>query len=174
MARVSSLVAVALVLGLATDSTAQSTTFYVSPTGNDSNSGSMASPWLTVQKAANTLVAGQTALLRGGTYRERGIRFAHSGTATAGIALRAYPGETPTIDGGYTASAGMSPVFNIDRVSHITLDGLRVTRGSAANILLSENVGASAITIEHSGRMARASPAGTGTTRSTVTLRTNP
>lgn len=44
------------------------TTYYVSPTGNDSNDGSVGSPWLTMTKAAATLVAGDIALFADGTY----------------------------------------------------------------------------------------------------------
>src|SRR5207302_3201358 len=46
-------------------------TLYVSPTGNDANAGTQASPWKTIQKAANTLTAGQTAIVQAGTYNER-------------------------------------------------------------------------------------------------------
>jgi hypothetical protein len=34
-------------------------TFYVSTTGSDSNPGTPAAPWRTIQKAFNTLTAGQ-------------------------------------------------------------------------------------------------------------------
>jgi hypothetical protein len=45
--------------------------FYVSNMGHDSNPGSMERPWKTIQKAADTLVAGQTAYIRGGNYYEK-------------------------------------------------------------------------------------------------------
>jgi hypothetical protein len=34
-------------------------TYYVSASGNDANAGSLSAPWRTIQKAANTLVAGR-------------------------------------------------------------------------------------------------------------------
>src|SRR5207249_1741295 len=43
-------------------------TFYVSPTGSDANAGSQASPWKTIQKAANTMNAGSTVIVQAGTY----------------------------------------------------------------------------------------------------------
>src|SRR2546422_4640935 len=40
-------------------------------TGNDSNAGTAGAPWRTIQKAANTMVAGETAIVNAGTYNER-------------------------------------------------------------------------------------------------------
>ena len=44
--------------------------FYVSTGGNDSNSGSLARPFRTIQRAANVAGSGDTVFVRGGTYRE--------------------------------------------------------------------------------------------------------
>ena len=43
-------------------------TFYVDPAGSNSNDGSIGTPWLTIQKAADTMVAGDTANVNDGTY----------------------------------------------------------------------------------------------------------
>src|SRR5262249_2829821 len=48
-------------------------TYYVATTGNDSNTGSQAQAWLTLQKAANMVVAGDTVYIRGGTYSSNAI-----------------------------------------------------------------------------------------------------
>jgi hypothetical protein len=48
----------------------QAATYYVSPSGVDTNPGTLAQPYRTVQKAATVAVAGDTVLLRAGTYRE--------------------------------------------------------------------------------------------------------
>jgi hypothetical protein len=45
--------------------------YYVAPTGNDDNPGSLDYPWRTIQKAANTLVAGDTVYIRAGVYQEQ-------------------------------------------------------------------------------------------------------
>src|SRR2546430_6204833 len=37
-------------------------TYYVAPTGSDSNPGTSAAPWRTIQKAANTLNGGDTVI----------------------------------------------------------------------------------------------------------------
>lgn len=77
---------------------ASSATYYVAPTGNNANNGSEAAPWATVKKAVDTMVAGDTTYLRGGTFVETAeVRFARSGTASAPITLKAYPNETPII-----------------------------------------------------------------------------
>jgi hypothetical protein len=93
-------------LGFFGTKTALATEYYVSPTGSDSNPGTLASPWGTIQKGANTAVAGDTVWLRGGTYAittpntsGSGITFSKSGTSdTNRIKYWAYPGEVPKID----------------------------------------------------------------------------
>jgi hypothetical protein len=80
------------------------TTFYVATTGADANPGTLAAPWRTVQKALNTLTAGQRALVRGGTYTEN-LSVTRAGTAAAPVTVEAYPGERPVV-----ASAGGHPL----------------------------------------------------------------
>jgi hypothetical protein len=95
-----------VVLGVLSARTASATEYYVSPTGSDSNPGTLASPFATIQKGANTAVAGDTVWLRGGTYTittpttsGAGITFTKSGTSdTNRINYFAYTGETPVID----------------------------------------------------------------------------
>lgn len=83
----------ALPAGLASSSGAA---FYVSVSGSDSNPGTLASPWRTVQKAVNTLGAGQVAYVRAGTYSEN-LLITRSGSATAPITVQNYPGERPVL-----------------------------------------------------------------------------
>jgi hypothetical protein len=71
-------------------------TFYVATTGSDSNPGTLAEPWRNVQKALNTLQAGQRALVRAGTYSQN-LTFTRAGTAAAPITVAAYPGERPVL-----------------------------------------------------------------------------
>lgn len=58
-------------------------TYYVALTGNDSDPGSEARPWRTIQKAANTIRAGDTAIVRAGFYPERitTVRGGNSGSS---------------------------------------------------------------------------------------------
>jgi hypothetical protein len=47
---------------------AQAATYYVATTGRDTNPGTAASPFLSIQKCVNTVVAGDTCLVGNGTY----------------------------------------------------------------------------------------------------------
>ena len=68
------------------------TVFHVATTGSDSNPGTAAAPWLTVQKALNTLQAGQKALVHAGTYT-LALDLARACTAAAPCTVEAAPGE---------------------------------------------------------------------------------
>ena len=73
--------------------------YYVAPQGRDSNPGTLDRPWATIQKAADTLEAGQTVYIRGGTYAiSEQIRPRNMGRPDRWITYRAYPGEIATID----------------------------------------------------------------------------
>ena len=85
--------------------------FYVSPTGNDSDLGTLSKPFATIQRAQEAVAPADTVHIRGGTYlmkesqiaRRRGI-FAHltvldkSGTRGKPITYRAYKDEKPVFD----------------------------------------------------------------------------
>lgn len=53
-------------------------TYYVSVTGNDNNPGTESQPWRTIQKAANTVQAGDTVIVLPGIYKEN-VVFRRSG-----------------------------------------------------------------------------------------------
>jgi hypothetical protein len=74
--------------------------YYVSPTGSDSNPGTQASPFATVQKANNSAAAGDTIWMRAGTYSSTGqITLSKSGTSdTNRTKIWAYSGEVPILD----------------------------------------------------------------------------
>jgi len=105
---------------------ANAANYYVATNGSDSNPGTLASPWKTITKAANTLVAGDAVSIRGGTYREQ-ILPKNSGSASAGfIAYAAYPGETVTVDGsGGLNNGNWSGVFSLSNRHYIQVSGLR-------------------------------------------------
>lgn len=73
--------------------------YYVSETGNDvTGNGTLSKPWKTIQKAADTMKAGDTCIIRGGTYRET-VTLNTSGTSANPISFQAYTGETVTVSG---------------------------------------------------------------------------
>lgn len=64
--------------------------YYVSITGSDSNPGTPAAPWLTIQHAADIATAGATVNVMGGIYRGF-VSFPHSGTAAHPIVFQSDP-----------------------------------------------------------------------------------
>lgn len=77
-------------------------TYYIapSPSGNNSNDGSIESPWETFKYALGKLSPGDTLQLREGTYYESSISIHLKGTADLPITIESYPGEHAAIDGG--------------------------------------------------------------------------
>jgi len=67
--------------------------------GNDANPGTKADPWQTINHALAQLSAGDTLLLRGGSYFEN-VYCAVKGAPDSPITIRSYPGELAVIDGG--------------------------------------------------------------------------
>lgn len=63
-------------------------TYYVSPSGNDNNPGTSASPWKTLTKAGNAAQAGDTVIFKDGSYPGV-LRPANSGTSANPITFRA-------------------------------------------------------------------------------------
>src|SRR4030042_2370980 len=68
---------------------ASATTYYVSTTGNDNNEGTQAQPWRTIQKAANTLVAGDTVIVQAGNYSSQRVNITISGSSGKPITYQA-------------------------------------------------------------------------------------
>lgn len=74
------------------------TEYYVSPVGNDNNSGTLEKPLKTISKGVTMLKAGDVLYVRTGTYVEN-VYVGQSGTADAPVTITAYHGEHPVIDG---------------------------------------------------------------------------
>ncbi|MDW8308061.1 MAG: immunoglobulin domain-containing protein [Verrucomicrobiales bacterium] len=73
--------------------------YYVSPTGNDANPGTMELPFATVAKAVSVAQPGNLIYVRGGTYYPtQTIVVNRSGAPDQWIKLWAYPGELPVLD----------------------------------------------------------------------------
>src|SRR3989344_1578306 len=112
------------------------TVYYVDSTGgNDANPGTQLQPWRTIQKAANTVVAGDTVLIRGGVYNEK-VTLSRSGQADKIITFKSYPGEKAIIDGtGITLSSSDGLVFFNANTSYVTLADLEVGNATADGII---------------------------------------
>jgi len=82
--------------------------YYVATKGNDSNPGTLAQPWLTIQKGFSSISPGDILYIRGGTYTPVATLVSgmycgagvnnKRGTAGNGYKVLAYPGETPVLD----------------------------------------------------------------------------
>jgi hypothetical protein len=114
------IIIVTMVLLLAT--TGYCATYYVNgQSGLDSNPGTINSPWETIYKANQTLVAGDTVYIRGGissfqTYNittnsgtGEGIKPTHSGTSGNLITYSVYPGEKVELVGN--GKGGLAGVY---------------------------------------------------------------
>lgn len=101
--------------------------YYVSTSGNDTNPGTLGSPWRTIQHAANTVAAGDTVFVRSGVYKEH-VNIPVSGSATAGYTtFQNYPGETATLDGtGLDVPNGQYGLFNISSQSYLIISGFEI------------------------------------------------
>jgi hypothetical protein len=111
------------------------TTYYVSTSGNDNNAGTLSVPWRTIQKAANTVKAGDTVQVRAGTYNEI-VTTKTSGNATSGyITFQNYPGEAPIVDGTGLAvgSSGQTGLFSLEGTfSYIVIQGFEIRNFSSS------------------------------------------
>lgn len=76
------------------------TTYYVSPSGNDSNTGtSISSPFASITKGISMANAGDVIFVRGGEYNYSSkISFSRNGTVDNPITMEAYQNEKPVID----------------------------------------------------------------------------
>ena len=100
--------------------------YYVATNGDDSNPGSDSQPWRTIQKAANTLVAGDTVFIKAGIYNERVI-VQNSGTANNFIVFSNYQSDSVTIDGeGISWGGSWNGLFDISDKSYIQISGLKI------------------------------------------------
>ncbi len=125
-------VTIFMLLGLAVQATTavfaapQANTYYVAIDGADTNSGTFASPWRTLQHAADMLAPGDTVYVRGGIYNER-VRITHSGTSGNVITFAAYPNETPVIDGtGIRVKSGWDALVHIQNASYLKFQGFEI------------------------------------------------
>ena len=120
------------------------TNFYVSPSGNNANTGtSISTAWQTIQHAANTAIPDSIVNILAGTYNEL-VSINVNGTAINPIVFRNYQNDVVLISGsGFTAS--FSNLIMINSKNNIEIKGLILENLStpfANGILVVSNVGA--------------------------------
>ncbi len=106
---------------------AQARIYYVAQNGDDDNPGTEELPWGSVDKAANTMEAGDTVYIKQGNYS--GFEVSRSGTADNYISYLAYPGDTPVVGQIYF---GQSASYN-------KFVSLEIIPDSGGGVIMSEN-----------------------------------
>jgi parallel beta-helix repeat protein len=114
---------------------------YVAPYGDDTNIGSIDSPWETIQHAWISAEAGDTVYVREGIYKEkiRAYKKGSSGNETHWIKYKAYPDEKVVIEEdehGYWRGT-----WQLTQQSYIQIDGFWFVNGSCFGIMLIEDGG---------------------------------
>jgi hypothetical protein len=122
---------ITLILFLAITSMASATSYYISPSGNDSNNGTISSPFFSLNKAWSAARAGDIIYARGGVYRfpSRQNLTGKNGTATDTIKIWAYPGERPVFTRSSSFTTPSWPVCLIYvKANYIHIRGIEVTQ----------------------------------------------
>jgi len=116
---------------------ANAATYYVATNGDDNNPGTEAQPWLTITKAANTLVAGDTVYVKDGTYAEI-VRPLNSGTEGNYITYMAYPGHTVINDLDGIRTNFWDAGFVTTGKSYIKVSGFQIKNSTGGFGLLAQ------------------------------------
>lgn len=95
---------------------------YVSPSGSDSNEGTIDSPFKTINAALDNSSAGTTVYVRNGTYTEN-VYIPNNGSDGNYITLRNYPGEKPVIKG---TGSNDKAIIELDGHDYIHIEGLEL------------------------------------------------
>ena len=107
-----------------------STTYYVAPSssgGSDSNAGTLAAPFETLQHAINQLSAGDILYIREGTYRET-ITIDEDGTSGNLITIQNYNNEVVTIDGTVDVTGTWSTYGSVSGAYQLTSYSTDITQ----------------------------------------------
>lgn len=124
------------VFGTGGGSTPSSSAFYVSPSGNDSNAGTLAAPFKTLGKAQTAMQGSsvKTTYLRAGTYASTALSLTVSdnGETWSYYAPDGY--NTAILDGGASSpTTGGNPI-TIDGASNVAINGLMIQNCKAWGI----------------------------------------
>jgi hypothetical protein len=151
---------------------APAATYYVSPTGSDSNVGTIDKPFANLYRATSKTLPGDVVYLRGGTYAFTCPQTVQgTGSSLAQLTVSSYPGETAVLDfSGSTAGrdglqiAGKyvtvmnltvqnSPKSNVSAwgASYVKIKNIKSTGSWAAGILVGATNPGGAHDIEVSG-----------------------
>jgi parallel beta-helix repeat protein len=122
-------------------------TLFVATTGNDAADGSSANPWRTLQHAADAVNAGDTVIVRPGSYS--GFYLDRDGTAANRIVFQAEAGVTINQRNATTPDG-----INLEGADYVTIDGFNVVGTPRAGIrsVLNHHVVIRNNTLDQNGR----------------------
>ncbi len=121
-----------LALSIASRSPLLAATFYVSPSGSDSASGTIETPFRSVQHGASVLSPGDTLVILPGTYAEA-VVLSRGGTPQAPVLISAEPGaELVSPD----PSASLSAFDVRGDVGHVSFHGIQASGGYHETLFL--------------------------------------
>jgi len=104
--------------------------YYVAPSGDDNNPGTLQQPFKTIQKAADVMVAGETCFIMNGEYRETVIPV-NNGTPVNPIVFKNYNDQrvvilgTDTVTGWIPYENGIYKAYVPDTVTQLFVNGKR-------------------------------------------------
>lgn len=129
-----------LLLGMSLCEEVGAATYYVAPTGNDTNPGTFLAPFKSVSKGVSVAEAGDMVYVQNGTYVEE-VRLSRSGKPGAPIVLAAYPGHAPVIQHPWDSAvvniaAGGGPIS----VGWLTLEGFEIYSTYSGNKLRANGI----------------------------------
>ena len=124
-------IAFVVLIGILSGFPVHAATYYVRPTGSNTNPGTATAPWATLQHAANTAVAGDTVLVQPGTYV--GAKFSRSGLSSAPITFRGQPGVVVNAPGSLNTNKDNLWIRNAD---YIIIEGFEVTKAPRSGIAI--------------------------------------
>ena len=152
---------------LATCTVVSATTYYVSPSGNNNNAGTLNSPWATWGHAFNSTAVrpGDTVYFRGGVYQMTsdnlaypytngsGYNFSRNGTSDNYICYFAYPGEIPILDcSNIILSSGSNRGIVGNNMNYVHIKGLtlrNVNQSLAGNTVTGWTISGNNIIVEN-------------------------
>jgi hypothetical protein len=103
--------------------------FYVSSSGNDSNNGTIGSPWLSINKVnSQTLIPGDAVFFNGGDTFSGNLVLSASGDSSNQIQLGSYGTGRATISAGNTG-----PGVRVQDAEYVTVQDLIITGGGPTN-----------------------------------------
>ncbi len=114
-------------------SLAQAEIYYVAPNGNDSYPGTKTLPWKSIDKAADTMEAGDTVYVMDGTYG--GFDVTKSGTADNYISYLAYAGARPKIGQIYFQYGASYNKFVGFEITYPSGGGVQMNKNNDHNII---------------------------------------